>query len=812
MWHGGMFQKMGSGLKYIGGEIKTFDADTDELCWFLLQELATKCGGYSMHDQIYYMEPDAECFEKGLRRVYTDAEVRKMTEIVLKYRTLNLYVVPAANADMMRLFLGEGSSDFNALTQRRKKLSPRRKESQKKEMERGDHCIIPCGGFNKQKKASSCPIVEPSLGVAENPNVKNTPFQASKNSELVPHTKNQTFPQVLGVEYCNFPNVENTSQPVTSQITQLDPFETYLDIQAWEAENDDTHELSDATSSEDDAYEPNSSDHITDVEVDHAVETEFEDHAVETESKDDIGKEEQLYSDGDTDDDEFRDSRTKIQAWNAKALNIAKQLQKKVVEGTVISEQKEVVDDEQEAERGQDGYVSEYEASGDELDTDLEIEEDELGRKKRKQRAVVVNCNTDFTKFQWTVGIRFPNREEFKECVTRYAVAQGRNLTWIVSDKNRQQRLGVKCNPGCPFRLYCSWDSRRAALVVKSVEDQHTCVRNMESNRQLKSTWLAKQFLEIFKIRPHWPAKDIVETVRVAYRVLVKMEKVHPGAAISFKAHNPALFCRAFVRTESKCDVIMSNMAETFNGYIIHARSKHLIYMLEDIRAALMQRMVLKKTEMEKHQFNICPRVQAKLEKEKEEAAHWPGRPRKNRRKKPMEDPKKKGKLTKHGVEMRCSVCKSNSHNKRKCPDKDKAIVEQPAKRRRGRPRKVAAVEDPGVQQIIEPTHHSATAEPSRTGRGGRMIRGGRGSRGGSTGGGSRGGSRGGSSRGGGRNAGSRGRNGRGDTRPKGIGVLFTEDGSPYTNVDRTENTEEPVTAIRSTIEVKKFMAMFFAK
>ncbi|KAL2943071.1 60 kDa chaperonin 3 [Bienertia sinuspersici] len=317
-------------------EIKTFDVDTDDLCWFLIEELAIKCGGYTKHDQIYYMEPNAECFEKGLRRVYTDAEVRNMTEIVLKYRTLNLYVVPAANADMMTLFLSGGSSDFKSLTQMRKKLSPRRKESKKKRWREG-----------------------------------------------------------TTISY---------------------------------------HVLSDATSSEDDAYEPNNSDHITNVEVDHVVETEFEDHAAETESEDDIGKEEQFYSDG---------------------LEFAKQLQKKVVEGTVISEQKEVVDDEQEAERGQDGYVSEYAASGDELDTDFEIEDDEL------------------------VGIRFPNREEFKECVTRYAVAQGRNLTWIVKDKNRQQRLGVKCNPGCPFRLYCSWDSRRAALVVKSVEDQHTCVRNM---------------------------------------------------------------------------------------------------------------------------------------------------------------------------------------------------------------------------------------------------------------------------------------------------------------------------------------------
>ncbi|XP_074283641.1 uncharacterized protein LOC141608178 [Silene latifolia] len=44
----------------------------------------------------------------------------------------------------------------------------------------------------------------------------------------------------------------------------------------------------------------------------------------------------------------------------------------------------------------------------------------------------------------------------------------------------------------------------------------------MEKNRQLKSTWLAKQFLEVFKATPHWPAKDIIETVRRAYKIMIK--------------------------------------------------------------------------------------------------------------------------------------------------------------------------------------------------------------------------------------------------------------------------------------------------
>ena len=51
------------------------------------------------------------------------------------------------------------------------------------------------------------------------------------------------------------------------------------------------------------------------------------------------------------------------------------------------------------------------------------------------------------------------------------------------------------------------------------------------------------------------------------------------------------------MKANTICDAIFSNMAETFNNYIIHARSKHLIDILEEIRTKLMKRLALKKEE-----------------------------------------------------------------------------------------------------------------------------------------------------------------------------------------------------------------------
>ena len=92
-----------------------------------------------------------------------------------------------------------------------------------------------------------------------------------------------------------------------------------------------------------------------------------------------------------------------------------------------------------------------------------------------------------------------------------------------------------------------------------------------------------------------------------------------------------------------------------------------------------------------------------------------PGRPRKNRRKDPHEDPKRPGRLIEHGIEMSCTVCKSKQHTKRKCPTTPK--------RPRGRPRKDGA--PPSSSKFgFSSANLGATALPTRIGRGGRVIRG----------------------------------------------------------------------------------------
>ncbi|WOL05714.1 hypothetical protein Cni_G14443 [Canna indica] len=95
--------------------------------------------------------------------------------------------------------------------------------------------------------------------------------------------------------------------------------------------------------------------------------------------------------------------------------------------------------------------------------------------------------------------------------------------------------------------------------------------------------------------------------------------------ATSLRAHEDFIsvgvtkLCQAYISSSCKFDVVSNNISETFNGYILKARSKPIINMLEDIRRMLMARMQSKRELMLKSNDTICPTIRKKLEKNKKE-------------------------------------------------------------------------------------------------------------------------------------------------------------------------------------------------
>ncbi|XP_010682934.3 uncharacterized protein LOC104897696 [Beta vulgaris subsp. vulgaris] len=101
---------------------------------------------------------------------------------------------------------------------------------------------------------------------------------------------------------------------------------------------------------------------------------------------------------------------------------------------------------------------------------------------------------------------------------------------------------------------------------------------------------------------------------------LQEMDVLSTAAVEDFKALKPKTFCRFGFRIHTKCNLVVNNLAETFNGWILESRSKPILGMLEDIRRAVMERLFLKRTLMERAKDDICPRIRKKLETNKEYA------------------------------------------------------------------------------------------------------------------------------------------------------------------------------------------------
>ncbi|KAL2925707.1 AT-hook motif nuclear-localized protein 27 [Bienertia sinuspersici] len=895
-WHGGVLKKDNHGhMRYEGGMGKSCSADPDELCWWDLRDLACSCGPYEkeMIEGLYYLIPGLS-LDEGLRKVYDDDEVRKMGELVVETRCIQLYVIHGDKNVAKKDVVGTQISQTKdpAPAQVPIEVSPKKNNNRPKKLtpKRPNKASLkPCRTSPRNAQLVDPTLLESPATLIVGDSVKSLQLHPQNRSERCSANPSQISLETTPLSYTTGPSKAATEPPIVPESFPLFERQIVPETYQWEDERPDSpiplkELLGDDAWSDDDSdgdpeYEPDSDSlkgggEVADDASDASDFDDLSDGLEEIEEGDDV---EVVDDEGvETSDDELQTARERVKGFNTKVREIALKLQQDAVEGR-LGQQQIRSGGQPSVEEPATEYHSEYEDSDEEIDTPPESGDDETIAQRRTKRSLLVGNDTDFKVFKWRVGQRFPSRDEFKSAVAKYGILQGRNLTFVISNKNRQQRIGVRCVEGCSFKLYSSWDSRKASFVVKTVVDEHTCTRNMDRNRQLKSTWLAQQLLEVFKARPHWPANEIIQTVRLGYRAIItgiasvfpnaehrhcarhifalwhksfrgdemklmfwkivkaynladyddalqQLSEVSNAAAIAFRSYNPNLFCRAFMGTSCKADVVTNNMAETFNGYIINARTKHVIHMMEEIRANLMQRLVKKREEMDKHNSAICPRIHVKLEKEKEEASkcdvlpstatlfqvnhyldsmtvnleektctcrkwdltgipcchaiaaiyfchreaeeyvhdyykketylkaysgsippvegerHWPkvglqldpppikigpGRPRKNRRKDPFEDPKRPGKLSKHGMEMTCSVCNNKGHNKRRCPNKDRAEPTQPQpKRPRGRPRLQPTS---GNQQhpptiSTHPHHHAITAEPTLLGRGGELL------------------------------------------------------------------------------------------
>lgn len=81
-----------------------------------------------------------------------------------------------------------------------------------------------------------------------------------------------------------------------------------------------------------------------------------------------------------------------------------------------------------------------------------------------------------------------------------------------------------------------------------------------------------------------------------------------------------AHWSRACFSEKAQCDMLLNNLCECFNKYILDARDKGIITMFEMVRTKLMKRLKAKADLVKKWKFNWCPKILNTLEKNKQQA------------------------------------------------------------------------------------------------------------------------------------------------------------------------------------------------
>ena len=79
---------------------------------------------------------------------------------------------------------------------------------------------------------------------------------------------------------------------------------------------------------------------------------------------------------------------------------------------------------------------------------------------------------------------------------------------------------------------------------------------------------------------------------------------------------------RAYFNPDVKSDLLVDNLTECFNSYILKAHDKPIITMFEMMLKKLMKRYQFKRLGMEKYEGVICPKILDKLEAASKESCH----------------------------------------------------------------------------------------------------------------------------------------------------------------------------------------------
>ncbi|CAL8168567.1 unnamed protein product [Prunus armeniaca] len=145
----------------------------------------------------------------------------------------------------------------------------------------------------------------------------------------------------------------------------------------------------------------------------------------------------------------------------------------------------------------------------------------------------------------------------------------------------------------------------KAFDIVVPQAQHRWCVRHMCGN--FKEKYKGKGLKDLLWSAARAPNSQDFEVE------MNKLKEMDGGAYNWLMGKDLNKWARHRFSTTLECDMLLNNLCETFNSYILGARDKPILTMLEMIRCNLMKRLEVKRIAMAKHEGVICPKIQKML-------------------------------------------------------------------------------------------------------------------------------------------------------------------------------------------------------
>ncbi|XP_059431442.1 uncharacterized protein LOC132164938 [Corylus avellana] len=139
------------------------------------------------------------------------------------------------------------------------------------------------------------------------------------------------------------------------------------------------------------------------------------------------------------------------------------------------------------------------------------------------------------------------------------------------------------------------------------------CVRHLHANFKAK-VYTGKAFKDEL-----WGAARTSNIYAFDHH-MQKILSMDKGAHAYLSGVPKASWSRHTFSCQTKSDMLLNNLTESFNAWIKETRSKPILTMVEDIHRQIMARFQQKKNGIRLTQYTICPKIHKKLETSKSDA------------------------------------------------------------------------------------------------------------------------------------------------------------------------------------------------